>query len=251
MAADIQSLLSQGVQSPLIQMILQAVLAGLVPGEQAARTGLRDEFRKAGALRSGAFGRAVPQLESELAGKRGQVTAQTTAAMLGPIMSALLDFSRQQQQASQFQQQQEQQRAIYQARINAGLLSSGGGGGGGITSGSARPGLSFASPLAQLPQAEWEAQLAGYSSAAERAAAQKAAAADAQSGRREPLNLDELLTRLSGGSSFGVGPSNPIYSEGGNVFSSGPSRAALEAPAINPIYIGGREFLGDEFDLFE
>ena len=88
---DVLNFINQGSKSPLLQSILQATLAALVPGEETARMNLTDSFRKAGAgsLRSGAYGRAVPQLEGELAGKRGLATAGVMGSTLGPILSAL------------------------------------------------------------------------------------------------------------------------------------------------------------------
>lgn len=84
-----QSMLSQGVSSPLLQTILAPALSNLVQGEDRARTALTDQFRAAGGLGGGAYGVAVPQLEGQLQQQRGNLISQVLSSFLPTVASGL------------------------------------------------------------------------------------------------------------------------------------------------------------------
>ena len=92
--ASFESILQQGISSPLLQAVLQPALANLIPGEAVARRNLTDQFRSAGALRSGAYGTAVPRLEGELQGSRGNLISQVLGQVLGTLISGQLQGQR-------------------------------------------------------------------------------------------------------------------------------------------------------------
>lgn len=92
----VSDMLSQGIQSPLLQAVLQGVLSQLVPGERAARTSMTDRFRMAGAQRDTAYGGALANLESEILGRRGQAVSGTISQFLEPLMRSLLAEQEQQ-----------------------------------------------------------------------------------------------------------------------------------------------------------
>lgn len=164
-SGDIMDFLKQGSQSPLLKEILKATLTALVPGEQQARQSLTDQFRSAGGLRSGAYGREGTLLEGELAGKRGLATAGVMGSTLGPILSALMG-----QQGQQFD-------------LIKMLMSGGKGGGGGsgwenIPQGGAGGGI--ANPVGGGTSLPSSYGGSGYSPP-------------------QPINLDQLLSSIMGG----------------------------------------------------
>ena len=84
-----ESLLKQGVGSPLLQDVLKPALANLLPGENLARQSLTDEFRQAGALGSSAQGTAGVNLENALQGQRGSLVSQIISSMLPTMTQGL------------------------------------------------------------------------------------------------------------------------------------------------------------------
>lgn len=88
-APNYQDLVTQGINSPLLQSILKPALANLIPGETLARQNLMDEFRKGGALGSGAMGNASSTLETGLQGQRGNLVSQVLSQFLPQITQGL------------------------------------------------------------------------------------------------------------------------------------------------------------------
>jgi hypothetical protein len=84
-----QGLLQNPMASPLIQGQLGPLLQSFIPSENRARTAYTDAARSAGALRSGAYMRGLPQLEGELLGKRQQATGQLLGQAFPQLMQAL------------------------------------------------------------------------------------------------------------------------------------------------------------------
>jgi hypothetical protein len=84
---DFSSIINMTSQSPLIQEVMRAALANLVPQEQQARQNLQDTFRQAGALRGGAYGVGASRLEGEFQRGRGNLLAQIVQAMLPSLIS--------------------------------------------------------------------------------------------------------------------------------------------------------------------
>ena len=99
--------------APLLQIILEPLMARLQKGEQSARAGVTDAFRAAGGgkgpSRSTAFGQSTAQLESELQGRRGDLLSSVTAQTLSPLLQSLL--STQAQEQSSFFKEQELKQA--------------------------------------------------------------------------------------------------------------------------------------------
>ena len=95
--------------APLLQIILEPLMARLQKGETSARAGVTDAFRAAGGgkgpSRSTAFGQSTAQLESELQGRRGDLLSSVTASTLSPLLQSLLQ-EQSQRQASFFKEQE-------------------------------------------------------------------------------------------------------------------------------------------------
>jgi hypothetical protein len=81
-------LLADPLGNPLFTAILGPVLENLVPQEELARRNLRDEFRRAGALKDTTFGRAAAQLEGDVVSRRGSVIAQLAQSLFGDLAQA-------------------------------------------------------------------------------------------------------------------------------------------------------------------
>lgn len=96
-----QDLVTQGVNSPLLQSVLGPALQNLLPGEKLARQNLQDEFRSAGALGSGAMGSASSNLEGALQGQRGNLVSSVISQMLPQITQGLGNQFNQQAQIPQ------------------------------------------------------------------------------------------------------------------------------------------------------
>lgn len=109
--ANYANYLSNPTASPLFQAQLGPLMQSLVPAENRARTALTDQFRAAGGLRSGAYGREGTMLEGELMGRRqqaagnllGQSFGQMTQALNSPLnqVSSLINALKLNQQSSQ------------------------------------------------------------------------------------------------------------------------------------------------------
>ena len=99
--------------APLLQIILEPLLARLQKGEESARGGVTDAFRAAGGgkgpSRSTAFGQSTALLESELQGRRGDLLSSITSQTLSPLLQSLL--STQAQEQSSFFKEQELKQA--------------------------------------------------------------------------------------------------------------------------------------------
>ncbi len=99
--------------APLLQIILEPLMARLQKGEASARGGVTDAFRAAGGgkgpSRSTAFGESTALLESELQGRRGDLLSSVTASTLSPLLQSLL--SEQAQRQSSFFKEQELKQA--------------------------------------------------------------------------------------------------------------------------------------------
>jgi len=91
-----QDLLNQGVNSPLLQSVLQPALANLLPGEEMGRENLANEFRSAGALGSGAQGVASSRMENAFQQQRGNLISQIISSMLPTMTSGLANQYNQQ-----------------------------------------------------------------------------------------------------------------------------------------------------------
>ena len=95
--------------APLLQIILEPLMARLQKGETSARAGVTDAFRAAGGgkgpSRSTAFGQSTAQLESELQGRRGDLLSSVTASTLSPLLQSLLQ-EQSQRQSSFFKEQE-------------------------------------------------------------------------------------------------------------------------------------------------
>ena len=85
-----------GKMSPLLKTILEPLLKIQERGFPAQQQSLTDAFRAAGAgaLRSGAYGRAMPQLLGDQALARSALIGSTTSSMLGPLLSALMQMQK-------------------------------------------------------------------------------------------------------------------------------------------------------------
>jgi len=89
-----ESILQQGIDSPLLRQVLEPALQALIPRETEARQNLTDQFRSAGALRSGAYGAAVPRLEGEIGRSRGNLISQVISQILQSIIGGSLQAQR-------------------------------------------------------------------------------------------------------------------------------------------------------------
>lgn len=96
-----QDLVNQGMNSPLLQQVLGPALKNLLPGEELARQNFMDEFRKSGALGSGAMGVGGAKLEGALQGQRGNLISQIISQMLPQITGGLSNQFNQQSSISQ------------------------------------------------------------------------------------------------------------------------------------------------------
>lgn len=138
---DVNSFVQQGVNSPLLQAILEPALANLMRGEDDRRMALADQFRAAGGLRGSQYGKSAVSLEGEMQNAQGQLISQLTAQTLSPLLQSMLA---------------EQQQQFLPAKTLADILTAvrpdvhfgsqgggggagGGGGGGGIGAGSPGP----------------------------------------------------------------------------------------------------------------
>jgi hypothetical protein len=175
----ILSLLGGGQTSPLLQTILEPLLQVQKRGFGEQTQNLEDIFRRAGALKGGSYGIAVPKLLGDQGLARSSLIGQTSASMLGPLLSALVSGRGQDMSMQELL-----------AKINAG--GGGGAGGGGLTD-------LLGSP-STLGPAGGAGAVSSYGGSGWNPTA--------------PLNLDALISSLSGGgggAGFGsqVGWSNP------------------------------------------
>lgn len=78
------------LQNPLAgaSPVIQTVLSELVPSEETAVRTLEDMFRRAGALKSGAFAQAGRQLAGDILRQRSQAAIKAGLAFLSPLISA-------------------------------------------------------------------------------------------------------------------------------------------------------------------
>ena len=91
--ASFEDLLSQGINSPLLQAILGPALRNLLPGAEEARQSLTDRFRASGGLRSGAYGVRAGQLESDILGQQGDLISRVISSFLPTAVSGLQNES--------------------------------------------------------------------------------------------------------------------------------------------------------------
>lgn len=117
---------SQGMNSPLLQTILQPALRNLMQGEAQGRTALADQFRAAGGLRGSQYGKAIPQLEGQFQQQRGNLISDLTSRTLSPLIQGLLT-----QQGQQFMPADALSRLLAAVRPDISFDRGGGGGGGG------------------------------------------------------------------------------------------------------------------------
>lgn len=79
---DYASLVNQGVQSPLMQSVLQPSLAQLSRTQDLSRQNFMDQFRSAGALGSSAMGTGSANLENVFQGQDANLISQVLSTML-------------------------------------------------------------------------------------------------------------------------------------------------------------------------
>lgn len=138
-APNYQDLVNQGINSPLMQSVLKPALANLQPGEDLARQNFTDEFRKAGALGSGAMGAGSANLERGLQGQRGNLISQVISQMLPQITQGL---GQQFNQGLNIDQLMSQVLGMSKPSIVTGSNGAVGGGGGGLS-----PSLGLQTPM--------------------------------------------------------------------------------------------------------
>lgn len=84
------ALLSQGMNSPLLQAILGPSLQRLMGTEQTSRDAVTDAFRASGGLRSSQYGRTFAENEGNIMDKRSSLISDTIAKNLGTIVPGML-----------------------------------------------------------------------------------------------------------------------------------------------------------------
>jgi len=84
------NLITQGTKSPLLMEILKPLLAIQARGFPQQQQTLTDQFRAAGALKGGAYGRESSRLLGDQALAKSALIGSTTSGMLGPLLQALL-----------------------------------------------------------------------------------------------------------------------------------------------------------------
>ena len=123
---DILQLLTQGTQSPLLMEILRPLLQIQKRGFGDQTRDLEDTFRRAGALRGGSYGVAVPRLMGDQALAKSALMGQTASGMLSPLLQALLS-SQQMSMKGQLSSRSDPWAAIPQSQGLSTSMSSGGG----------------------------------------------------------------------------------------------------------------------------
>jgi hypothetical protein len=141
-----QSLVTQGLNSPLLQSILGPAMANLLPGEETGRQNFMDEFRRAGALGSGAMGSGAAKMETGFQNQRGNLISQVISQMLPQITGGLSNEWNQNQGISQLLAQV---LGLSKPSIVQGQNTAGGAGGGGGASSGAYPSISSTMPSTQ------------------------------------------------------------------------------------------------------
>ena len=177
MAQDIMQLLTQllrkGSTSPLLQTILEPLLAIQQRGFGDQQRNLTDIFRSAGALKGGSYGVAVPRLLGDQSLATSSLIGQTNSSMLGPLLQALISGRGQDLNRSAVSEQIAAANAARSADDFGTMAPAGGW-------------PSMANPTSQ-------------SSGSYQAPATS-----------QPIDLDQLLQTLSGGSSGGSSYSAPF-----------------------------------------
>jgi len=236
-----QDLISQGVNSPLLQSVLGPALQNLIPGEEMGRENLASEFRSAGALGSGAQGVASSRLENAFQGQRGNLISQIISSMLPTMTQGL---------ANQYNQQLavpgllgsilgSTRPATVTGNVPPmqflGFGSGGAGGGGGAGAGGAGD--------SSQSWADFQARLAGFNSAADQAAAEKGGGGGATGVNytQDPFaGLD-----LSGiGGYAGLGPQTPQPQDPASLVYGTP-QAITQGPSSMP-YDGAIDYTQDD-----
>lgn len=86
---DVSNYLGQGMNSPLLQSILEPQLALLARKQQPQMQQLTDAFRASGGLRGSEYGKAVPRLQGDQGLAQADLISQLTSQTLSPMLTAL------------------------------------------------------------------------------------------------------------------------------------------------------------------
>ena len=86
---DFLGVLQQGLGSPLVQALIGPTLAALQPSAENIIGQLTDQFRAAGGLKGGQFGKALSQAGGQIAAQQGGVLANLIGGQVGNLIRGL------------------------------------------------------------------------------------------------------------------------------------------------------------------